>query len=669
MGCVVNGPGEAREADLGVASGNGKGQIFVKGEVIKTVPESQIVETLIEEALRLAEAYDGPSGVPAVARQLTGSRLGRCESGRAEDPVLRTCGAASSTARPRRGAAPCWTATPVADVFVASRIEPPGSRERARGARCGASASAGPLESLCYSGANLVPVQAGPEACARSPSGPVVRAAGARPSSGAPSRAAAVAPARAALGPGPRGAAAQPLLALAGPPAGRPDPSSGGSGPDELEVLLPACVAMFTEEIGVSPTVGDGGALYRARVQELIAQGRAFARIEGGRVLFKAEVGAATARVCQVQGVWVAPELRGQGLSVAGTAAVVELARRHVAPVVSLYVNDFNTRPAGRTRGWASRRSGPSPASCSDGPTLRRPNAFGHALGEPYDERSTVTLQLKPGTAWEDVYARARAAAPEALRGRPHPQPHRWGRAAHRLAVRARQPRRRGSRSRGRRGCRTTRPPRPCASPSASTGRGAGRPRRAQAAGSPPRCRAARAPDTSRCCWCGDRQAVGSCACADVDRALDGVDWYPRADRAAAGRGARPHPRSVSNIASWNYPMSVQVHAELVQCLAGNGVVAKTPVAGRLPHPHARARVHEAGRPAGDAAVRRRRALGDALISSPEIGALAFVGGRANGRKAATTLADTGKRHLLEQEGLNVWGVWDYSDWDALART
>ncbi len=55
MGCVVNGPGEAREADLGVASGNGKGQIFVKGEVVKTVPESQIVETLIDEALRIAE--------------------------------------------------------------------------------------------------------------------------------------------------------------------------------------------------------------------------------------------------------------------------------------------------------------------------------------------------------------------------------------------------------------------------------------------------------------------------------------------------------------------------------------------------------------------------------------------------------------------------------------
>ncbi|MGL5866349.1 MAG: flavodoxin-dependent (E)-4-hydroxy-3-methylbut-2-enyl-diphosphate synthase [Dermatophilaceae bacterium] len=71
MGCVVNGPGEAREADLGVASGNGKGQIFVKGEVIKTVPESQIVETLIEEAMRLADEMGEPvdeesAGAPRV---------------------------------------------------------------------------------------------------------------------------------------------------------------------------------------------------------------------------------------------------------------------------------------------------------------------------------------------------------------------------------------------------------------------------------------------------------------------------------------------------------------------------------------------------------------------------------------------------------------------------
>ncbi|MFE2041612.1 flavodoxin-dependent (E)-4-hydroxy-3-methylbut-2-enyl-diphosphate synthase [Streptomyces sp. NPDC059477] len=64
MGCVVNGPGEAREADLGVASGNGKGQIFVKGEVIKTVPESKIVETLIEEALKIAEQLEAEGTAP-----------------------------------------------------------------------------------------------------------------------------------------------------------------------------------------------------------------------------------------------------------------------------------------------------------------------------------------------------------------------------------------------------------------------------------------------------------------------------------------------------------------------------------------------------------------------------------------------------------------------------
>jgi (E)-4-hydroxy-3-methylbut-2-enyl-diphosphate synthase len=78
MGCVVNGPGEAREADLGVASGNGKGQIFVRGEVVETVPESRIVETLIEHALRIAEqmqaeadgedgGVEGSSGAPVVS--------------------------------------------------------------------------------------------------------------------------------------------------------------------------------------------------------------------------------------------------------------------------------------------------------------------------------------------------------------------------------------------------------------------------------------------------------------------------------------------------------------------------------------------------------------------------------------------------------------------------
>ena len=155
-------------------------------------------------------------------------------------------------------------------------------------------------------------------------------------------------------------------------------------------------------------------------------------------------------------------------------------------------------------------------------------------------------------------------------------------------------------------------------------------------------------------------------ACADVDRALDGVRWYvEQIERQIVGRAPLPGP--VSNIASWNYPMSVQVHGELVQLLAGNAVVAKTPSQGGF---HtltlAHALMHRAGLPvtliSGVGAE-----LGDVLISSPEIGALAFVGGRANGRKAASTLADTGKRHMLEQEGLNAWGIWDFSQWDALA--
>jgi len=156
-------------------------------------------------------------------------------------------------------------------------------------------------------------------------------------------------------------------------------------------------------------------------------------------------------------------------------------------------------------------------------------------------------------------------------------------------------------------------------------------------------------------------------ACADVDRALDGVRWYlDEIDRQLQGRTPLPGP--VSNIASWNYPMSVQVHAELVQCLAGNAVVAKTPSQGGF---HtltlAHALMKRAGLPvtllSGVGAQ-----LGDVLIRSEGIGCLAFVGGRTNGRKAATSLADTGKRHFLEQEGLNAWGVWDFSRWDELAQ-
>ena len=132
------------------------------------------------------------------------------------------------------------------------------------------------------------------------------------------------------------------LLRLSMPVPAPADPAVRRTRADEIELVLPACVAMFTEEVGVSPVAADGGASYRARVAELIRSGRAFARIEEGRVVFKAEVGSATHAACQVQGVWVPPDLRGRGLSAPGMAAVAVQAMADIAPVVSLYVNDFN---------------------------------------------------------------------------------------------------------------------------------------------------------------------------------------------------------------------------------------------------------------------------------------------------------------------------------------
>jgi acyl-CoA reductase-like NAD-dependent aldehyde dehydrogenase len=155
-------------------------------------------------------------------------------------------------------------------------------------------------------------------------------------------------------------------------------------------------------------------------------------------------------------------------------------------------------------------------------------------------------------------------------------------------------------------------------------------------------------------------------ACADVDRCIDGVEWYiENIDRQLVGRTPLSGP--ISNIASWNYPLSVLVHAELVQMLAGNAAIAKTPSQGGF---HSLTLAHavmaRAGLPvtlvSGVGAE-----LSDALVSSRELGAFAFVGGRSNGRATLERLADFDKRHILEQEGLNAWGIWDFSDWDNLA--
>ena len=203
----------------------------------------------------------------------------------------------------------------------------------------------GRLRSLCYSGANLVPICATPEA---------VRAFADRARRTGRRCSSIVGPAEPTAelwrllepswGPARDVRAHQPLMVTEQLPDGiEPDPYVRRIRKDEMDVIMPACVAMFTEEVGISPMAGDGGLLYQARVAELVGAGRSFARIDDGQVVFKAEIGAATTQACQIQGVWVAPEFRGRGLSETGMAAVLRYALADVAPVVSLYVNDYNT--------------------------------------------------------------------------------------------------------------------------------------------------------------------------------------------------------------------------------------------------------------------------------------------------------------------------------------
>ncbi len=139
----------------------------------------------------------------------------------------------------------------------------------------------------------------------------------------------------------------QPHLVADADPLVDPDPLVRPSRPEDFTALYPACVAMYTEELGVSPELGGAAEGYRARVRQLIQFGWSFARYEHGRVVFKAEVAFATPSNAQVQGVWVHPDLRGHGLAAGGMAAVVAHVRRTVAPTVSLYVNEWN-EPARR---------------------------------------------------------------------------------------------------------------------------------------------------------------------------------------------------------------------------------------------------------------------------------------------------------------------------------
>ena len=199
------------------------------------------------------------------------------------------------------------------------------------------------LASMCHVGANLVPVNASPEACDAF----VDRAARNGPRSSTivgPQES--VARLWAGLEehwPRPRDFRwDQPHLVATQAPTVPRDPLVRRTTKQEAELLYPACVAMYTEEVGISPEQDGGRDLYRARVNQLVGRGWSFSRIEDGRVLFKAEVACATPSACQIQGVYVDPELRGQGLCTAGMATVVQICLSEIAPVVSLYVNAHN---------------------------------------------------------------------------------------------------------------------------------------------------------------------------------------------------------------------------------------------------------------------------------------------------------------------------------------
>ncbi|MGW7332688.1 GNAT family N-acetyltransferase [Streptomyces sp. NPDC054840] len=234
---------------------------------------------------------------------------------------------------------------PVENAFVTSRVQVAGLDPWRLGGEMWGWYADGELRSLCYAGANLVPVCAGPDA---------VRAFADRARRTGRRCSSIVGPAEPtrllwqllepSWGPAREVRSHQPLMVIERPSTTvEADPRVRRIRKDEMELIMPACVAMFTEEVGISPMAGDGGLLYQARVAELVASGRSFARVDDDKVVFKAEIGAATTRACQIQGVWVDPEFRGLGHSETGMAAVVAYALRDVAPVVSLYVNDFNT--------------------------------------------------------------------------------------------------------------------------------------------------------------------------------------------------------------------------------------------------------------------------------------------------------------------------------------
>jgi len=155
-------------------------------------------------------------------------------------------------------------------------------------------------------------------------------------------------------------------------------------------------------------------------------------------------------------------------------------------------------------------------------------------------------------------------------------------------------------------------------------------------------------------------------ALVSVDRCITGVEWYiGEIERMLEGRSPLG---LISNIASWNYPLSVLVHAVLAQALAGNAVIAKTPTDGGLcALTLALGIARCCGLPVSLLSGSGGQ-LSEALVRNDDIACLSFVGGKTNGRDIAASLYDREKRYMLEMEGVNAYGIWDFSDWPTLAQ-
>jgi predicted GNAT family acetyltransferase len=234
---------------------------------------------------------------------------------------------------------------PVANVFILAHLRSVGTAAPTSG---GAAVLGvfddGILVGACWTGANLVPVEldpgfAGLVAAAASSSGRRFASA-----FGPAEQVLALHAELAGLGHTAHEVRdEQPLMTLDHPPAVEPNTDLALGRLADFDRILPACAAMFEEEVGYSPFLG-GKEFYSRRVEGLIRQGHSLAHVNSsGEVVFKAELGAVTADVTQIQGVWMNPGYRGQGLSAGYMAAVVEHARK-LAPVTSLYVNGFNLR-------------------------------------------------------------------------------------------------------------------------------------------------------------------------------------------------------------------------------------------------------------------------------------------------------------------------------------